>query len=66
MIAEKCINITGYDQFLIEKDTDFLSIITNSSTYHYDGENQPKASNSTTAPLIGIKSEKNMYISFQR
>ena len=67
MIAEKCVNITGYDPiFSLEEGRDFLSIITNSSSYHYSGENQPIASESTTAPLIGLKSEKNMYITFQR
>ena len=67
MIAEKCVNITGYDpNFNLEDNFDFLSILTNSSSYHYTGEGAPKASGSTTASIIGLKSEKNMYITFQR
>ena len=67
MIAEKCVNITGYDpNFNLEDNFDFLSILTNSSSYHYTGIGVPKTSGSTNAPLVGIKSEKNMYITFQR
>ena len=67
MIAEKCVNITGYDpNFNIENGFDFLSILTNSSSYFYTGLVVPIASGSTNAPLVGIKSEKNMYITFQR
>ncbi len=67
MIAEKCVNITGYDpNFSLDDDKDFLSILTNSSSYFYTASTVPKASGSTNTSLIGIKSEKNMYITFQR
>ena len=69
LIAEKCVNITGYDpNFHLEEeaDSDFLSILTNSSSYHYTGVNEPEPSGLTNDPLIGIKAEKFMYITFQR
>ena len=67
MIAEKCVNITGYDSnFYMEDGFDFISISANSSYYRYTGENETKGMDSTTASLIGIKSEKLMTISFFR
>ena len=67
MIAEKCVIITGYDpNFYLVDGFDFLSIIANSSLYRYTGRNTPHGTDSTTAPLIGLKSEKIMYITFQR
>ena len=67
MIAEKCVNITGYDpNFNMEDVSDYITILTDSSSYHYTGYGVPTASGSTNASLIGIKSEKNMYITFQR
>jgi hypothetical protein len=67
IIAEKCVNITGYGaNFNMEQNYDLLSILTSSSSYHYTGSSVPKASGSTTASIIGLKSEKNMYITFQR
>ncbi len=67
MIAEKCVIITGYDSnFNMEDGFDFISISANSSFYRYTGENEPSGMDSTTAPLIGIKSEKYMSISFFR
>ena len=65
MIAEKCVNITGYDpNFYI--GSDYITILTNSSSYRYTGEGAPQRIDSTTASLIGIKSEKVMSISFFR
>ena len=67
MIAEKCVNITGYDpNFNMEFLRDYITILTNSSSYRYTGHDTPRGIGSTSAQLIGIKSEKVMSISFYR
>ena len=67
MIAEKCVIITGYDpNFNIEERYDNLAILANSTYYRYHGYGAPQGMDSTTAPLIGLKSEKLMSISFYR
>jgi hypothetical protein len=59
--------ITGYDaNFNMEQNYDYLTIFTNSSSYRYTGRNSPQGMDSTTVPLIGLKSEKLMSISFLR
>ena len=67
MIAEKCVNITGYGpNFNLEDGYDYIEIYANSAYYRYTGTGTPKGMDSTTAPLIGLKSEKLMSISFLR
>ena len=67
MIAEKCVNITGYDpNFNMEDNKDYITILANSSFYRYTGLNTPKGMDSTNASLIGLISKKVMSISFYR
>ena len=67
MIAEKCVNITGYGpNFSLQGGIDYITILTHTSSYRYSGINSPRGMDSTTAPLIGLKSEKFMSISFYR
>ncbi len=67
MLAEKCVIIRDYDSnFNLEDGPDYITILANSSFYRYSGENEPNGMDSTTAPLIGLKSEKYMSISFFR
>ncbi len=67
MIAEKCVNITGHDSnFNIQPNFDYITILTNSSSYRYTGHDTPRGIGSTSAQLIGIKSGKVMSISFFR
>ena len=69
MIAEKCVIITGYDPNFNIFNSHHLTILANSSYYRYTGLGAPKGiigMVSTTAPLVGIKSEKYMSISFFR
>ena len=67
MIAEKCVIITDYDPiFNMEDGSDYITILTDSSSYRYTGDGAPKGMDSTTASLFGLKSEKVMSISFFR
>ena len=67
MLAEKCVIITDYDSnFNLEFDEDYINILANSSFYRYTGLGAPQGMDSTTAPLIGLKSPKYMFISFFR
>ena len=69
MIAEKCVNITGYGpNFNLENDHDSLTILANSSFYYYTGQGVARAFNGSTTntSIIGLKSEKNMIITFIR
>ncbi len=67
MIAEKCVNITDYDSnFNMEDGYDYITILTNSSSYRYSGEGAPHGMGPTNASLIGLKSPKYMSFSFYR
>ena len=67
MIAEKCVNITGYGpNFNMDTNNDYITILANSSYYRYTGLGAPRGMGSTTASLIGLTSEKFMSISFFR
>ena len=67
IIAKKCVKLTGYGpNFNLERDYDYINILTNSSSYTYFGNNGPVASTQTTASLVGIISEELMVIIFKR
>ena len=67
MLADKCVILTGYGpNFNLEDDLDYITILANSSFYRYSGLGAPQGIDSTTASLVGLKSEKYMSISFFR
>ena len=65
MIADKCVIITGVGPYFnIEDGSDYITVLANSTYYRYTGFGAPRGMDSTTAPLVGLKSEKYMSFSF--
>ena len=65
IIADKCVNITGYDPNFQTSQSE-ITIFTGNSTYIFFGRNGPVALLPSNATLIGIKSIKFMYFRFKR